>query len=89
MTSRTEKAWKLIRQEIERQSRSIYPSDEVAIGMIQMAYALGDISDRQELVLTKEAAATVRRRRDELLQQKIVKLIGGTEHDHAPCHLAH
>ena len=89
MTSRTEKAWKLIRHEIERQSRSIYPSDEVAIGMIQMAYAQGDIGDRQELVLTKEAAATVRRRRDELRQQKIVKLIGGTEHDRTPCHLAH
>ncbi|SDI54733.1 hypothetical protein [Pseudomonas panipatensis] len=89
MTSRTEKAWKLIRHEIERQSRSDYPSDDVAIGMIQMAYALGDIGDRQELVLTKEAATTVRLRRAELRQQKIVKLIGGTDHVHAPCHLAH
>lgn len=77
MCYRTEKAWKLIKHEIELQSRSQFPSDDMAIGMIQMAYAQGDINGQQELELTQEAADTVRRRRAELRADHIQKCIEG------------
>lgn len=89
MTSRTERAWKLIRHEIDRQSRSIYPNDEVLIGMIQMAYAQGDITTDQELQLTREGADAVRQRHAELRQANIEKCIGGVEHDHPPRRVTH
>lgn len=77
MCYRTEKAWKLIKHEIELQSRSQFPSDDMAIGMIQMAYAQGDINGQQELELTQEAAETVRNRRTELRNRHIQTCIRG------------
>lgn len=75
--TRTERAWKLIKQEIEWQSRSQYPSDETAQGLIQMALAQNDITDAQEVALTREAAATVRKRRAELRIARIQQCIAG------------
>lgn len=77
MCYRTEKAWKLIKHEIELQSRSQFPSDDMAIGMIQMAYAQGDISGQQELELTQEVAETVRTRRTALRNHHIQACIQG------------
>lgn len=88
MCYRTEKAWKLIKHEIERQSRSQFPSDDLAIGMIQMAYAQGDISDQQEMQLTQEVAETVRTRRTELRNQHIQACIQGARNDNSPRSLA-
>ncbi|WP_370599581.1 hypothetical protein [Pseudomonas nitroreducens] len=77
MCSRADKAVQLIRQEIERLSRSRLPSDEMAVGMIQMAFAQGDITNQQELDLTQDAADTVRRRRAELHASHNQKCIEG------------
>lgn len=88
MCYRTEKAWRLIKHEIELQSRSQFPSDDMAIGMIQMAYAQGDINGQQELELTQEAAETVRNRRTELRNHHIQACIQGARNDNSPRSLA-
>lgn len=70
------KAVKMIDAELRRISESQFPDDQFCCGMIQLAYALGLISNDQELALTETAADVVRERRRVLRMKKIDDAIG-------------
>ncbi len=70
------KAREVIDKQIAFESKSQIPSQQSGEGMIQMAYALGLLTDQELQDLTDQLADTVKARRKQLRDSQNAALLG-------------